>query len=170
MVAIYSVQQRCCFTGNRPEKLPWGENEQDLRCLLAKDQIYCALEDAYERGFRHFLCGMARGSDLYFGELVLQLRAKQPDVILEAAIPYRGQCDTWSRDDQLRYRRIVSQCDITTVLQEEYTPHCMAKRNQYMVDNSALVIALYSGTPGGTRSTLLYAMRQKRETLILSPE
>ena len=23
----------CCFTGHRPEGLPWGENEQDPLCL-----------------------------------------------------------------------------------------------------------------------------------------
>lgn len=169
-MAVYTIQQSCCFTGNRPEKLPWRENEKDLRCLLAQDQIYIALEDAYGRGFRHFICGMARGSDLYFAELVLQLRVKYPCVTLEAAIPYRGQCDTWSDADKARYLHLVEQCDTVTVLQEEYTPACMQKRNQYMVDHSSLVIALYSGTPGGTRSTLLYALRQGIETMILSPE
>lgn len=164
------MQQCCCFTGNRPEKLPWGSNEKDLRCLLTQDRIYCALEDAYERGFRHFICGMARGGDLYFGELVVQLRVKYPEVVLEAAVPYRDQCLTWSREEQERYRRLLQACDIVTVLQEEYTASCMQKRNHYMVDHSALVIALYSGTPGGTRSTLLYAMRHGVETMILSPE
>lgn len=169
-MALASTQVSCCFTGNRPEKLPWGTNEKDLRCLLAQDQIYTALEDAYARGFCHFICGMARGSDLYFAELVLQLRVKYPRVTLEAAIPYRGQCDTWAQADKSRYLHLIEQCDKVTVLQEEYTPACMQRRNQYMVDHSSLVIALYGGMPGGTRSTLLYAMRQGVETMILSPE
>ena len=53
---MHAPEISCCFTGNRPEKLPWGGNERDLRCLLTQDQLYAALEDAYERGFRHFLC------------------------------------------------------------------------------------------------------------------
>ena len=33
-----------------------------------------AVELAYEQGYRHFLCGMAQGCDLYFCETVLRLR------------------------------------------------------------------------------------------------
>jgi len=164
------MEQTCCFTGNRPEKLPWGTNESDLRCLLAQDRLYTALEEAYGRGYRHFICGMARGSDLYFCRLALELRLKYPEVTVEAAVPYLEQCSSWPEDERRHYQALLNRCDVLTVLSETYTPTCMQKRNRYMVDHSSLVIALYGGAPGGTRSTLLYAMRQGKETMILSPE
>lgn len=167
---MHAPEISCCFTGNRPEKLPWGGNERDLRCLLTQDQLYAALEDAYERGFRHFLCGMARGGDFYFAELVTQLRVKHPEVTLEAVIPYREQSRHWEPADRRRYLALVKSCNAVTILQEDYTPQCMQRRNQYMVDRSRLVIALYGGAAGGTRSTLLYAMRRGVETVILSPQ
>ncbi len=34
----------CCFTGHRPNKLPWGEDESDPRCLKLKADIAQALE------------------------------------------------------------------------------------------------------------------------------
>ena len=64
----------CCFTGHRPDKLPWGSREEDPRCRDLKGRIGAALEAAYGRGYRHFICGMARGCDFYFGEAVVALR------------------------------------------------------------------------------------------------
>ena len=80
-------QSACCFTGHRPGKLPWRYNEEDLRCVSLKARIADAVEAAYQEGFRHFLCGMALGCDLYFCECVLRLRQMHPDVTVEAAIP-----------------------------------------------------------------------------------
>ena len=64
----------CCFTGHRPDKLPWGSRESDPRCLTLKRRLTQAVEGAYAQGMRHFICGMARGTDLYFAEAVLALR------------------------------------------------------------------------------------------------
>ena len=77
----------CCFSGHRPVRLPWGRNEADPRCLALKARLDQALEEAHRQGFRHFLCGMAQGADLYFCQAVLDLRQRHPEVTLEAAIP-----------------------------------------------------------------------------------
>ena len=50
----------CCFTGHRPEKLPWGDDETDGRCAALKKKLQDAVEAAYDEGMRHFICGMAR--------------------------------------------------------------------------------------------------------------
>ena len=36
----------CCFTGHRPEKLPWREDEGDPRCLELKARLAGAVEAA----------------------------------------------------------------------------------------------------------------------------
>ena len=151
----------CCFTGHRPEKLPWGENETDPRCEALKARLWDAVEAAYGEGMRHFICGMARGCDFYFAEAVLELRRRRPEVTLEAAIPCPSQPDGWHLADRARWRRLLALCDMETMVQDHYTPGCMLRRNRYMVDHSALVIAVYDGTNGGTRRTLEYALRQK---------
>ena len=89
------------------------------------------------------------------------------DVTLEAVIPCAGQEARWPAPWRKRYFRLAEACDKLTVLHRQYTPDCMMDRNRYMVDASALLVAVYNGTPGGTRSTMLYAMRQGLEMIEL---
>lgn len=157
----------CCFTGHRITKLPWRGNEADARALALKEQLYSRLCGIYAMGYRHFICGMAVGCDTYFAEAVLKLRDSFPDVTLEAAIPCGGQPDRWPLSDRLRYNRILNSCNKITVLQVEYTPDCMMKRNRYMVDSSSLLLACFDGSPGGTRNTVEYAKKQNLDIIYI---
>ena len=160
----------CTFTGHRENKLPWRDDENDPRCLRLKERMFDAAQAVYHSGIRHFICGMATGCDMYFGETILRLREEHPEITLEAAIPCEGQSARWSAERRRRYDRIVSECDYQTVIGKEYTPDCMLQRNRYMVDASSVLISAYNGTPGGTRSTLLYAIRQGLEIIELPME
>ena len=163
--------QICCFTGHRPDKLPWGTFEQDSRCIALKQRIFHALEEEYAAGARHFISGMARGSDLYFAEAVLELRRRRSDVALECARPCESQADRWPEPEQRRYRAILSQCDYETLVQHSYDRWCMMRRNRYMVDRSSRLLAVYDGIPkGGTAQTLTYALRKGLHVTILPPE
>lgn len=159
-VAVRDRRESCCFTGHRPGKLPWRYNEMDPRCLALKHRMADAVELAYEEGFRHFLCGMARGCDLYFCEAALSLREAHPDVTVEAAIPCPTQADMWPAAQRERYARLVAACDFETMVSDHYTSVCMRRRNRYMVEHASLIIAAFDGSAGGTRYTVEYAMRQ----------
>jgi len=160
-------QSACCFTGHRPGKLPWGYDERDARCTELKRRLRDAVDAAYEEGYRHFLCGMAMGCDLYFCECVLALRAQHPDVTVEAAIPCPTQAGDWPEEARTRYRALVSACDYETLVSARYTAECMQRRDRYMVDHASLLIAVYDGTPGGTQYTIQYAMRRGVEIVDL---
>ena len=87
----------CCFTGHRPQKLPWGYNELDPRCIAFKAKLAAVIKAVYESGIKHFICGMALGCDMYCAEAVIELRKSFYDITLEAAVPYDGQEAKWSR-------------------------------------------------------------------------
>ncbi|HJD05663.1 MAG TPA: hypothetical protein IAB72_02115 [Candidatus Onthoplasma faecipullorum] len=46
----------------------------------------------------------------------------------------------------------------------------MHERNRYMVNNSSMIIALYSGLPGGTKYTLNYTLKQGLIQIVINPE
>ena len=160
-------ERTCCFTGHRPGKLPWGWDEDGPRCQDLKGSIARELDGLYRRGYRHFLSGMAQGCDLYFAEAVLALRQARPDVTLEGAVPFPGQADRWPPQDRLRWRAVLDACDVETVVQQRYDRFCMLRRDRYLVDRSGCILAVFDGSPGGTRYTLNYAMNRQLEVLLL---
>ena len=46
MTAVGPRQMSVCFSGYRPEKLPWGGDESDPRCAVLKKRLYDAAESA----------------------------------------------------------------------------------------------------------------------------
>ena len=104
----------CCFTGHRPEKLPWGADESDPRCVKLKEELACHLEGLYLAGCRHFICGMARGCDAYFAEGVLALREKYPRHRMHLVFqPHRLERVTRYGE---QFAKLLSRCDWCGVL------------------------------------------------------
>ena len=138
----------CTFTGHRPERLPWGSDERDARCAALRTLIQRAVTQACADGFDAFLCGMARGCDMYFAEAVLAARETFPQIRLTAMIP----CPTQP----------------VCVLEPVYSDGCMLRRNRAMVDAAERVITVYDGgAAGGTAAAVRYAQRRGRELVRL---
>ena len=149
--------ETCCFTGHRPDKLPfvYGNNRQTGEFMRLAS---LALYDAYEKGYRTFITGMCEGFDLWAAEIVLQLKSLHGDIRLEAALPYERFGWKYHSAERTLFLDVLRSCDAVTVLCPEYIPACFQMRNRYMVDRSSLLIAAYNGTPGGTRNTVAYAL------------
>lgn len=160
----------CCFTGHRPQKLSFGFNEEDERCVQIKQAIMEQTEKLITQcGVTHFIVGMALGVDIYSAEIVLLLKEKYPQITLECAIPCETQCEKWSEPMRDRYFYIVMSCDEETMLQRHYTKDCMQKRNQYMVDKSDYVIAVWNDKPSGTGNTVSYAESKGKTVIRIRP-
>ena len=55
--------KRCAFTGYRPQKMPFGFNESDPRCIDFKRRVKETIQALYDMGYRHFISGGALGMD-----------------------------------------------------------------------------------------------------------
>lgn len=144
--------RRCCFTGHRPEKLKRTESEV---CAALESEIRNAIND----GFNVFITGMAYGVDIWAGEIVLRLRNEGHPIKLICASPFDGFERRWQKDWQERYKRIMKDADLIRFICPGYHNGCFQVRNEWMVNHSARVIAVYDGTPGGTRNTINYAQK-----------
>lgn len=146
-----------CFTGRRPQKLPWGYNEKDERCINLKNELLENINLAISEGATHFISGMALGVDMWAAEAIIELKEKGLNITLEAALPHRKQSAGWNASHRARYEAILKKCDNITYVSDHYSHYCMMKRNQYMVDLSDLVIAATNDFSGGSGKTVLYA-------------
>ena len=143
---------RCCFTGHRPEKL--SVSEHDVKIMLEKE-IRLAIAD----GLNVFITGMAPGVDIWAAEVVLKLKNEFP-LKLIAASSHPGFENRWSLDWQKRYAAIMAKADFIKEVCPHYSRGCYQIRNEWMVDHSAKVIAVWNGTPSGTKNTIVYAKRK----------
>jgi len=160
----------CCFTGHRPQKLSYGMDEQHDHCIRLKDRLQKEIEAKIENGVDTFLCGMAWGTDIWCGEIVMGLKARHPHIRLIACIPHLGQENTWTDEYKKRYHKLIDSADDRIIFYDHYVRGCMQKRNQYMVDNSANIIAVFNGSSGGTKSTVEYAVKRRLDIIILDPD
>ena len=141
---------RCCFTGHRPEKLNCTEKEA---VALLTDQI----RKAYSLGYTTFISGMARGIDIWAAEIVLAEKIIHPDIRLICALPHPDFEKRWSAAWQHRYSTILQKADLIKTICPSFSMGAYQKRNIWMVDHSALVLAFFNGESGGTANTIRYA-------------
>ena len=148
----------CGFTGHRPEKLPWGSREDARECVELKTKLAQAIREAAEEGYDTFLCGMARGCDLYFAEAVVKLKGEGLPLRLEAWLPCPEQADRWPRPDRERYEKLLLECDGVYILEPQYSDGCMLRRNRAMVARCGRLISFWDGSRGGTGAAVRYAL------------
>lgn len=144
---------RVCFTGHRPEKLMRFE-------WLIKRDLEKQIRQAIADGLDVFITGMARGVDIWAAEIVLKLRHKGAPIKLICACPYEGFEERWESSWQNRYQEILNEADLVRYICPDYSADCFQIRNEWMVNHSARVIAVFNNKPSGTMNTIEYAIRQ----------
>ena len=146
-------QHRCCFTGHRPNKLDYSENE-------IKPLLKTAIDNAISDGYVTFITGMAEGVDIWAAEIVLEKKKHNTALHLICAVPHPGFEKRRSEYETERYENIIKNADYVTTISDNYYRACYQKRNIWMVDRSSLVIAVWNGQLSGTKNTIDYAVSQ----------
>ena len=126
---------------------------------LNKKKVEGFLVKLIEKGFNTFLIGMALGFDTLCFQILERLREKN-NIKIIACVPCPEQPLKFNQRQKEEYFRLLSVADEKVVLSEEYTPYCMQKRNQFMVDNSFAVLCYLNRNSGGTFNTVNYAKKQ----------
>ena len=161
--------RRVAFTGYRPQKMPFGFDEQDERCIDFKKRLRDTIESFIWQGYQHFISGGAMGMDMYAAEIVLELKKKYPEILLEMVSPFDGQTAKWALEYQQRHDALFEKADIVTATGHAFTKSCMFVRNRYLVDNADMLLAAFDGQPGGTEMTIRYAKQMGIQVCCIKP-
>ena len=62
--------------------------------------------------------------------------------------------------EKKRFDKIIKKADLVKEIKDHYFTGCYQVRNEWMVDHSNLVIAVFNGQKSGTQNTIKYAKKK----------
>ncbi len=161
-----NIEKTVAFTGHRPEAFKL-HNEEDEHIINIKQRLFNLIKEAISQGYCYFVGGGARGTDIWMGEAVLELKKEYPYIKLVTVIPHEAQSQPWSKYWQERYDKLMEKSDMVTVIEPEFSYASYHKRNRFLVDHASLLIAVYNGTKGGTQKTIEYAQKKEKQIIVI---
>ena len=139
-------------TGHRPQKL--GGFGDDIF-----NRLVYIVEDWLDTNPKYdiVISGMALGFDQALAIAAHNMKKK-----LILAIPFKGMEKVWPEKAKERYRYILSISDETIVVSKGgYNRKKLFYRNKWMVEHADAILALWSGSSGGTMACINYAKKMK---------
>lgn len=185
-MAVYSAleisicrEKAVCVTGHREKYIrPYKDNPEnyDITCTAVKLMLERYIELVMEKGYNTLISGLAEGADLWSAEKVLCRKRFDKNCRLIGVMPYLKHSAGFSEENMKLLRLVERYSDllITTCDKRNMTygktvtpftdPNVYKRRNYYLVDNSAVVIAFLDdeNSFSGTAQTVRYAKRLNR--------
>lgn len=170
---------KACFTGHRPNKLEGGYDYYSSPNIALGRQIRKVCIELIEKhNVDTFICGGALGVDQMAFMVCNKLKEKYPNIKIVLAMPFEKQSANWINESKKLLEKHIELADEVVYVDElpkytiknlpikEYNPAKMQKRNEYMVDNSDFVVAVWNGdTSGGTANCVRYAQSKNKEII-----
>lgn len=139
----------CSVTGHRVM-------EKDIEKAPLKEIFIKLIKDG---GYDTFLIGMALGFDTLCFQVLEKIREEE-NIKIIACVPCRSQADKFSVVQKKEYDRMILSADEVVLISEKYTKECMRKRNEFLVDNSSVIVSYLRRDFGGTKQTVNYARKK----------
>jgi len=144
-------------TGHRPNKL--GGYSQEAFDKLVNIAIEWLLENKPTK----VISGMALGWDQ-----ALAQASKDVGIPYIAAVPFKGQEKKWPQKSQDYFKYLLQFAEeVIFVSEGTYDLRFMQIRNEWMVDNCDIILAMYDGTKGGTHNCVEYAKSKNKQIINL---
>ena len=153
------------FTGHRPDKLPNKETG-----YIIPNPTYIHVCQKIETALKELkpekvISGMALGVDQWAANIAVKL-----GIPFVAAVPFLGQEGKWPQASQRIYKILLAKAsEIVIVCEEGYAAYKLQKRNEWMVDHSDKLIAVWNGSKGGTGNCVDYATKVGKEIYRINP-
>lgn len=150
---------KACFTGHR-----FFREEEYWHYQDGANQLIDIAIQEFE--IDYFINGMCIGADLAAAGTLVKRKLNW-----QAIIPCADQWVKWGKLWQRRYNLILSLCPSKVVLHEKFVDGCMHQRNQKMIKESDVCLAMYNNKQeGGTYWTVQMAVQANKQIIQWNPE
>lgn len=151
------------LTGHRPNKL---NNEWNHDGILSKKIETIIRHTLKELDPEFIIIGMSLGVDTIGANAAV--REGYP---FKAYVPFDGQEKLWQRKNKEYYYKLLDFAyEVKYISEPPYAPWKMTKRNEAMVNDSLVLLAIWNGDKfGGTYNTLQYAERVGKDIIKINP-
>jgi uncharacterized phage-like protein YoqJ len=162
-----------CITGHRPNKL--GGYESNETAFWVKEQLRQALERAVKRGAIALISSGTIGVGLWAADIIIELKEnpeKKPsrEIKLVIAQPFESPSSRWPVQERRQYEKILQKANKIVLINDgPAAAYKIQKRNEWMVDHSDAMIAVWDGSEGETSTCINYARKQNKPILIFDP-
>lgn len=150
------------ITGHRPDKFDDG---YELKSPI-QDWVKRELQLRFKRlKATRILTGMALGVDQWAADVAIEM-----GIPFEAYVPFEGQESIWPSESKIRYYGLLERAArVRTVCTPGYEPWKMQKRNEAIVNDCTVLVAVFDGSQGGTANCVQYACNVGKRRIIIDP-
>lgn len=150
------------FTGHRNNKLG-GYKIPNPTYIYVCQQIEKTLKELQPE---KVITGMALGTDQWTANIAIKL-----NIPFLAAIPFTGQEKAWPEASQRTYHLLLRKAaEQIIVCEGGYAASKMQTRNEFMVNQCDILIAVWDGTTGGTENCVKYAESIGKKIIYIDPK
>lgn len=156
------------FTGHRPHKLGGYNDRTNFKSKFDK-LVMKIFTDNFMNEFRNnnleIITGMALGVDTWAAYFAISCK-----IPFRAYIPFSGQEKMWPTESQSMYRLLLTKASkIKYICDPGYAAWKMQKRNEAMINDCDILVAIWDGTSGGTGNCVKYAQSIKKQIVRFNP-
>ncbi len=150
------------FTGHRPSKLGGYDLPNPTYIHVCRQIGRVLREEQPEK----IISGMALGADQWAAYIAYKL-----SIPFIAAIPFLNQECKWPEKSQRTYQHLLGLASEKIIVSPgEYSASKMQIRNEWMVNHCDKLVAIWDGTPGGTKNCINYAKSIGKEIIFIDPK
>lgn len=173
------------FTGHRPNKLyGYDLSKKEYKDLGLKcEEVIKQIIDKNKNNTFKGIVGGALGFDTLMFETMLNMKNTEP-LVIEMAIPFEQQMVKWPKEAQDTYMSHKQYADIVTyvdtldtykvpnTIEGRYNSKKLFKRNEYIADNSDILIACIRDMKSGSGHCANYfkKVHPNNKVIIINPD
>ena len=152
---------KMALTGHRPPRLNMPEDLEHVKWKPMSDWLK---EKLIELNVTDAYCGMATGCDCLYALAVIDLKKQGYNINLHCIVP----CENYQR--KYKYNKVIrDNANEWHVISKKYTKTCESERDQYMVDHSDAIFAIFDSIEAGGVYNTINKAKKKGIDIIYYP-